>query len=120
MILTHGYVLLVVMIGWILFRAETLSGAIAFLRAMAGLNGASPAPYAVSFYLTPALWLALIAGVLGSFPWTRLLARRQVSTESRTGWVFDAVSVAALCLVLFASILQIAARSYSPFIYFRF
>jgi len=32
----------------------------------------------------------------------------------------DAAAVAALSVILIASILQIAARSYSPFIYFRF
>ena len=34
----HVYTLLVVMIGWVFFRAETLPGAIAFLEAMAGLT----------------------------------------------------------------------------------
>ena len=41
----HLYTLLVVMIGWVFFRADTLPGAIAFLRAMAGLTAAAPTPY---------------------------------------------------------------------------
>src|SRR6185369_8202715 len=38
----HVYTLLVVMSGWVFFRAETLPGAIAFFRAMAGLTDAAP------------------------------------------------------------------------------
>src|SRR6202008_2450791 len=37
----HAYLLLVVMTGWVFFRAETLTGAIAFLKAMAGVTVAS-------------------------------------------------------------------------------
>ena len=54
----HVYLLLVVMIGWVFFRAETLPGAIAFLKAMAGLRGGADA-YTLGWYLTPELWLAL-------------------------------------------------------------
>src|SRR5262249_12990538 len=34
----HAYTLLVVMIGWVFFRAETLGGAVSFLAAMAGFG----------------------------------------------------------------------------------
>ena len=35
---SHLYTMLVVMIGWVFFRAETLPDAVAFLKAMAGLT----------------------------------------------------------------------------------
>ena len=35
-IVAHAYTLLVVMVAWVFFRAETLPGALAYLRAMAG------------------------------------------------------------------------------------
>lgn len=63
--LLHVYTLLVVMIGWVFFRADTLPGAIAFLKAMAGFSPAIPTPFTVQWYLTPELRLALAAGVLG-------------------------------------------------------
>ena len=56
----HVYTLAIVMIGWVFFRADTLPGAIAFLRAMAGMTAAAPTPYTVGWYLTPELWLALV------------------------------------------------------------
>jgi alginate O-acetyltransferase complex protein AlgI len=119
--LRHAYLLLVVMVGWVFFRADTLGGAAAFLRAMFGFGIAAPTEFSVSWYLTPALWLALAAGAIGSAPLVPWLARwrRQTPAASRA-WTLDAAAVAALSLILAASILQVAARSYSPFIYFRF
>ena len=116
--LRHIYMLLVVMIGWVFFRADTLAGAFVFLKAMAGFGAAAPTAFSVSWYLTPELWLALIAGTLGSMPLVPSLSRWEHSGVLR--WTLNAAAIAALSLILVASILQVAARSYSPFIYFRF
>lgn len=113
--LLHVYTLLVVMVGWVFFRADTLPGAIAFLKAMAGLSPAVPTPFTVQWYLTPELWLALAAGVVGSMPWVPALAR-----DRESSWTLDLASTAALVALLAASIMQMAARTYNPFIYFRF
>jgi alginate O-acetyltransferase complex protein AlgI len=111
----HVYTLLVVMIGWVFFRADTLPGAIAFLKAMVGLGPGVATPFTVQFYLTPELWLALIAGAIGSIPWVPALAR-----DRESSWRLGLASTAALVLLFGASILQMAARTYNPFIYFRF
>ena len=119
--LRHAYLLLVVAIGWVFFRADTLRGAAAFLRAMFGFGMAAPTEFSVSWYLTPALWLTLAAGALGSAPLVPWFARWLHRTPAASrAWSLDAAAIAALSLILVASILQIAARSYSPFIYFRF
>jgi len=117
----HAYTLLVVMIGWVFFRADTLPGAVAFLRAMAGLSDAAPTIYTLRWYLTPELWLTLAAGVIGSTPWVVALARRRARTEPVPfDWPVSLVSTTALAALLVASIVSIAARTYNPFIYFRF
>ena len=103
------------MVGWVFFRADTLPGAIAFLKAMVGLSPAVATPFSVQFYLTPELWLALIAGAIGSMPWVPALARRR-----EPSWPLGLASTAAVVLLFAASILQMAARTYNPFIYFRF
>ena len=117
----HAYTLLVVMIGWVFFRADTLPGAVAFLRAMAGLSAAAPTIYTLRWYLTPELWLTLAAGVIGSTPWVVALARRLARAEPpRFEWPVSLASTTALAALLVASIVSIAARTYNPFIYFRF
>jgi alginate O-acetyltransferase complex protein AlgI len=112
-----------VMVGWVFFRAETLPGAIAFLKAMAGWSAAAPTPYTVRWYLTPELWLALSAGAIGSTPWVPVLARRLSRAEPpELDWrvTVSLASTTALIALLVASIMSMAARTYNPFIYFRF
>jgi alginate O-acetyltransferase complex protein AlgI len=123
--LRHAYLLLVVMVGWVFFRADTLSQAASFLSAMAGLGAAQPTPYAVAWYLTPELALALAAGVVGSIPWVPAVAawRQRVAASGARPLlpgVLDLGATAALTLLLVVSLLQVAARTYNPFIYFRF
>jgi alginate O-acetyltransferase complex protein AlgI len=123
--LRHLYLMLVVMVGWVFFRADTLAGAAAFLKAMAGLGPAQPTAYTVAWYLTPELWLALAAGLIGSTPIVHALGRwrdRWAEAGQRLALAsgLGALGTAALMLLLVASMMQIAARSYNPFIYFRF
>ena len=123
--LRHLYLMLVVMVGWVFFRADTLSGAAAFLKAMAGVGPALPTAYTIAWYLTPELWLALAAGLIGSTPIVPALGRwrdRWVEGGPRLALAsgLGALGTAALMLLLVASMMQIAARSYNPFIYFRF
>jgi alginate O-acetyltransferase complex protein AlgI len=121
----HVYLLLVVMIGWVFFRADTLDAAVAYLGAMAGLSAGAPTPYAVGWFLTPEVALALAAGAIGSTPVVPALARRvdrslAAAKGPRVAWGLSAASTAALVGLLVASIMQMAARTYNPFIYFRF
>jgi alginate O-acetyltransferase complex protein AlgI len=117
----HAYVMLVVMIGWVFFRAETLTAAVAFLGSLAGRSPALPTAYTVWFYLTPEVWLALIAGAIGSTPWVPALAKHlSTRPDSTEEWRLAWVSTLTLAALLVASILSVAARTYNPFIYFRF
>jgi alginate O-acetyltransferase complex protein AlgI len=113
----HVYTMLIVMIGWVFFRAETLPGAVAFLQSLAGMTVAAPTPYTVAWYLTPELWLALAAGAIGSTPWVPALAAR---IDDGRSWSLYLLNTAVLMATLVLSILSMAARTYNPFIYFRF
>jgi alginate O-acetyltransferase complex protein AlgI len=114
----HIYTLAVVMIGWVFFRAETLAGALAFLKAMAGLSSAAPAPLTVQWFLSNDVMLAIAAGVLGSTPWLPVLAARR--EPDRTESPLTPAGALGLTAVFVLSIMHVAARSYNPFIYFRF
>jgi alginate O-acetyltransferase complex protein AlgI len=116
----HVYTLLVVMIGWVFFRAETLRGAVMFLEAMAGMSPALPTPFTIGWYLTPELWLALVAGAIGSTPWVPVLAARIEHGRAAVQLGASLASTATLAVLLIAAIMQVAARTYNPFIYFRF
>jgi alginate O-acetyltransferase complex protein AlgI len=118
--LGHAYTLLVVLIGWVFFRAATLGGAARYLAAMAGLGaGSKMVAYTLALTLTPKLLLALVAGAVGSFPIvpavTAAAARYCVP-----GRVWGLARFCALAVVFFLSASFLAAGSYNPFIYFRF
>jgi alginate O-acetyltransferase complex protein AlgI len=120
--LRHVYLLLVVMIGWVFFRADTLPTAIAFLRTMCGLQSpVQPTPFTLAWYLTPELWLALVLGAVGSAPIIPALSSwRKTRLTDWRGFGFDAAAAVSLMGILVAAVMQMAARSYNPFIYFRF
>ena len=123
-ILRRAYLLLAVMVGWVFFRAETLSEALTHLGAMFGYGSPAGLQH-VNLYLDRELSLALACGILGSMPWvpavwnwrTRLDARN-ASRGLRLG--YDYTEAVALLLVLVLVAIQISAERYSPFIYFRF
>jgi alginate O-acetyltransferase complex protein AlgI len=122
----HAYALLVVMAGWVFFRADTLGGATAMLAAMAGAGAAVPATYAPVWYWSREVLLAFIAGVIGATPLLPSVAKRlsgwmDGSAATPTlGWRGSAAAVVALIAIFSASLMLSAARSYNPFIYFRF
>jgi alginate O-acetyltransferase complex protein AlgI len=112
------YTLAVVMVGWVFFRAETLPGAVAFLEALVGLSPALPAPLALGWFLSNDVLLAIVAGIIGSTPWLPALASRR--EPDRTESPLTLAGALALTAVFLLSIMHVAARSYNPFIYFRF
>ncbi|MEO8179330.1 MAG: MBOAT family protein [Deltaproteobacteria bacterium] len=122
-VLRHGYAVLVVMVGWVLFRADSLSEAGLLLRRMFWLVPSAPLQptpimnrtemlalcCALVFCLPPlprqlARWL----GVAGERPWP------QVAPQAYLGG-------AVVGVVVFVAIAtKVLTGAYSPFIYFRF
>ena len=123
--LRHAYAVLVVMVGWAFFRADTLGSAVAMLAAMVGAGGASPTVYAPAWFWTTDVLLAIAAGAVGSTPVIQALAQRLASpAESSRAltlrWHGSIAALLALTTLLAVSVMLSAARSYNPFIYFRF
>jgi alginate O-acetyltransferase complex protein AlgI len=119
------YTLLMVMIGWLFFRADSLSSALSMLQAMAGLGAGQATPFAASWYLTPELVLAMIAGTIGAAPIVPLLTRAAGRPSEALGAMrlslgWQAGVVLAVIVLLTASITQVALGAFTPFIYFRF
>ncbi|HUR33717.1 MAG TPA: MBOAT family protein [Vicinamibacterales bacterium] len=120
-IVRHAYLLVVVMVGWVFFRAENLPAALTYLRAMAGFATGEMPPLRLSWYLNPEVRLALIAGIIGSMPVIPALRRRaDAAMHNWRGPLAEFAGTLALLGVFVAALLQVAARTYNPFIYFRF
>jgi alginate O-acetyltransferase complex protein AlgI len=125
----HLYTLLVVMAGWVLFRAATLPQALVFFRALGGQAAATGDAPPLAVFLNRELVLALLAGAIGSLPVFPLLLQARdrflAACESNAlAAALDGVcaftGTAACAVVLLASFMLLATGTYNPFIYFRF
>jgi len=124
----HVYVMLLVMIGWVFFRAETLEQATQYLMAMAGLGSATTGSAAE--YFTPLLSITLIAAVIGSTPWLHAvkgwLDNVQQRLADQGAWAVAMTHCRGItgtvlqATMLLACALTLSAATYNPFIYFRF
>jgi alginate O-acetyltransferase complex protein AlgI len=115
-VLRRAATLLLVVLGWVLFRSNGLGQAGDFYAAMASFDLGALSP-AVDAALTPRAQLALAVGV-ASF----LLPRQFVfGRVLQAGWS-GAPLVARLAVVAFVPLaaISVAAGSFSPFLYFRF
>ncbi|HTY77845.1 MAG TPA: MBOAT family protein [Candidatus Bathyarchaeia archaeon] len=117
----HVYTMLAVMGGWVLFRAESLGQAGAYLAALAGFASGSGLEQHAALHLNAVVVMALAAGVMGSAPLLPRLGRwRDSITPVNLRLAVEAGRLAGLALLLVASAMLMAAGTYNPFIYFRF
>ena len=78
--LRHLYLLVVVVVGWVLFRTETMSAGVQFIRALVGLQP-GVAQLALPS-LTSLQWLAFAADVVGAVPLHPWLGRWVVTVDA--------------------------------------
>jgi len=123
------YTILVVMMGWVLFRANTFTAAGHFFWALFGLS-AVPAFAGTSggYHMTSLDVLAIILGILFSGPlwdWMLTFCAKLSQMSPRAGRpgvqafgsALEIILIGALMLIISTSL---AGNTYNPFIYFRF
>lgn len=110
----HAYLLLVVAIGWVIFRSPTLTYAVDYLGVMFGLVHAEPI-HETSFYLTHwGIFMMVVAALTSAGLFRSMRERAENARWSQTLW--DAWLLVLLCTTM----VFLAGSSYNPFIYFRF
>jgi alginate O-acetyltransferase complex protein AlgI len=105
--LRHAYALLVVLVGWVLFRAADLGTALEYLGGL-GTGSGSSAIDGATFWWCLLLALALAQLGLEGERW-------RSPVEAMPDWLFALLFGAAVAVAL-----PWAAMSYQPFIYFQF
>lgn len=118
-LLRHILTLLLVVMGWVLFRAPTLSGALHFWGAMFGSSGILFDDQTVYYLLEYAP--EIIIGVLACLPFKIWIGT--ALEKKNTGWSRALLNYAppAIAIVLFfLSYTQLVTTSFHPFIYFQF
>lgn len=103
----HVYTLLVVVIGWILFRAPSLQIAATYLKTMFGIGAEAGFSMTTLFYLKDN-WMFFLCAILFSVPIAEKIRKCK--------WLYQGL----LALLFLVSLIYIIKGSYSPFIYFSF
>jgi alginate O-acetyltransferase complex protein AlgI len=114
----HVYALVVVLVGWVFFRADSLTHAGHYLAAMAGATSAHGPRLAdlMSIRTWLAFVIALPVATLPLGDWIERIA----PTDGLPDVVWRLGATAAQLTLLLVAILFVAAETYNPFIYFRF
>jgi alginate O-acetyltransferase complex protein AlgI len=120
--LAHVYAMGAVVLGWVLFRCDTLMHARGYYAALAGHASGNPAIHPVAQFLDPLAWTALVVGVVFAAPVAPMIGRwrDRVTARPRSGRVALTLDFAGLGVLLWAAAAFLAAGTYNPFIYFRF
>ena len=111
-VFAHIYTMLVVICGFVVFRADTIGQAVHILAAMfTGFHAEPSELMMIAKLLTPYHVVCILAAVLLSAP---------VSVWLKKRIKHQAVLYAASVVLLVFCMMNLAASSYNPFIYFRF
>ena len=125
----HIYALLVVMAGWVLFRAESLPQALGYLSAMVRLDQLAPPNVDLAVLLDNQRLAALAAGIVfaaPTLPWlldrlrTRKLAAAHTLEARLDTQGVHVLATPVLIAGLVLSIAILAGSTLNPFLYFRF
>ena len=122
------YAMLVVMFGWVLFRADTIKGAVKYWNAMLSFRITETDQSLFAGFMNNEFYLALIialAGAFGIFPFIKkqyedILLNRKGIIAKITSSVFEIIYSMALLGIMLMSTIYLIAGTYNPFIYFRF
>jgi alginate O-acetyltransferase complex protein AlgI len=126
--LRHGYALVVVMAGWVLFRADSFGQAVTMLGNLVGVTGGVDPNQKVARYWNAELACSIGCGVLFAMPaWEWILDRARAVRRLLPGMTGTVAETAGLGLelllvvaLLLISAAWLAGGTYNPFIYFRF
>ena len=133
-VILHIYTMLVVIVGFVIFRAESLTQAFQYIGRMFGGFDSSPAAMAFALQqLTPFFLVMMAAAVFFCGPFRTVAEKVQNravkpsgSTETGTGGrtgigvALETVLYIVAFILLLWCIIRLSGGSYNPFIYFRF
>ncbi|MCR8842354.1 MBOAT family protein [Paenibacillus sp. SC116] len=114
--LGHLYVIVVVLFGWVLFRANSITHAFEYIQSMLGMNGNAAVGDEAIFYFREYVILFMI-GIISCLPLKKWVLERHMN------WMGPAVSYTypvVMAVLLLFSIAYLVKGSYNPFIYFNF
>lgn len=112
----HTITLLIIIIGWVFFRAEGLREALTYIGIMFGMVRPENVGFTIWYYINPKVIITLVIAVAASIPILRAQLFETVRQKSAWQWA----SGISIFFLFFISAMYVLSSSYNPFIYFRF
>ena len=113
--LSRVYTLIIVVVGWTIFRSDNLPLALKYIGNMFGIGCVGFADASCALYLKE-YGVYLAAAILACIPWGQVLAKKM---DRNKPWVQIGIHLAAF--VVFAlAVTYMVKGTYNPFIYFTF
>ncbi|WP_294168353.1 MBOAT family protein [uncultured Clostridium sp.] len=107
--------MLIVILGWVLFRADNLEQAIGFIKTMFGFNKAIDITFEYSYFINKKLIFWIVISIFGSLPFATNYLKKYKKSKN-----FEVLSTIIISLLFIVSIIFVVNSTYSPFIYFQF
>lgn len=118
----HLYTMLLVVLGWVLFRAENLSYAVDYLKVMFGIEAVSIINNQSVYYLSEYSFELMMAVVFSMpvYPYIKQkFQKRNTKEKLSVGAVYVIQSIILLGMFLI-DMMYLINSTFNPFIYFRF
>lgn len=107
--------MLIVILGWVLFRADNLEQAIGFIKTMFGFSKAIDITFEYSYFINKKLVFWIVISILGAVPFANNNLKKYKKSKN-----FEVLSTIIISLLFIISIIFVVNSTYSPFIYFQF
>lgn len=118
------YTMLVVSLGWVLFKLEELGKALTYIGTMFHVKAHEYNAFSVMYFLNRRLVFFIIVAVIAMIPWAQLLPRyvsayiADFTTSDKNRYRIPRYILLVILLVI--SIIFTINNTYTPFIYFKF
>lgn len=107
--------MLIVVIGWVLFRADDLNQAIGYIGTMFGLVNAKEITFQYAYFINKKFLFWIFISSIGSLPFISNKIKKYKGNSK-----FEIISTVVVLALFIISIIFIVNSTYSPFIYFQF
>lgn len=124
----HVYALIVVVVGWVFFRSDTLPLALGYLKAMIRMNAAPYYDANLFLFINSEFYWVIFFAILGSGPFVQMIESSYERFTSKLSlnarWVsnsfFAIIGNFIFISILVLSIADLMGGAHNPFLYFRF
>ncbi|MBS5885583.1 MAG: MBOAT family O-acyltransferase [Clostridium sp.] len=107
--------MLIVIVGWVMFRANNISEGLRYLSIMFGVSKFINTTFTFNYFINRKLIFWLLISVLGSMP---LLSN--IIKDYKNNKILEIISIIIIAALFIISIIFMINSTYSPFIYFQF